>query len=115
MSDYADRLDPQTYADDVVVAVYRDKPGDGISVPEQVFWRFVYVAKGYSLHLLPLLGGSEPVKLSRPMIQTLVDEISFVADRLQDPVVELWAARLLKAAQAALWQRGDVHLTVEGE
>ncbi|MFE9954652.1 hypothetical protein [Micromonospora sp. NPDC005299] len=115
MSDYADRLDPQTYADDLVVAVYRDVPSDGIWVPEQVFWRLVYVAKGYSLHLLPLLGGSDPVQLSRPMIQTFIDEVSFVADRLQDPVVELWAGQLLKAAQAALWQRGDVHLTVEGE
>jgi hypothetical protein len=115
VSDYADRIDPATYVNDPIVAVYRDDPANALCLPERVFWRLSHVAKGYELHLLPLLGGSDPVRLNRPMIQTLIDELCFVADRLDDPVVELWVAQLLKAAQAAVWQPGDTHLTVEGE
>jgi hypothetical protein len=115
VSDYADRLDPETYADDPIVAVYRDDPADSLCVPERVFWRVSHVAKGYELHLLPLLGNSDPVRLNRPMIQTMLDELCFVADRLEDPVVQLWVAELLKTAQNALRRPGDTHLTVEGE
>lgn len=115
MGDYADRLGPRTYADEPAVVIYQDAPDNGLWIPEQVFWRFVHVAKGYELHLLPLLGGPDPVQLTRPMIQTFIDEVAFVADRLHDPVVEHWAGQLIKTAQTALWQRGDTHLTVEGE
>jgi hypothetical protein len=116
MSEYADRLDPDTYTDDPLVSVYRDDPGDGLWVPERVFWRLVHVAKGYSLHLLPLLGDADPIRLSKPMIQTLIDEVHFVLDRLQDPVLELWADQIIEIAQATLRQPGDdVYLTVEGE
>jgi hypothetical protein len=61
VGDYLDRLDVTTYAEDPIVAVYRDDPADGLDVPERVFWRLVHVAKGYSLHLLPLLGDTDPV------------------------------------------------------
>jgi hypothetical protein len=86
---YADRLDPGTYAEDPIVWVGRDTL-DGLSVPERVFWRLAAVAKAYDLHLLPLLGESEPIELAKPMAETLIDEVSFVMDRLNDPVVELW-------------------------
>jgi hypothetical protein len=113
--DYSDRLDPSSYADDVIVALYRESPDDSFDVPEGVFHRLVYVAKAYELHQLPQLGGSEPVTLYGPMIQTLLDELRFVGERLNDPVTDLWVSRLLPVVQAALWSRSEARLTVEGE
>jgi hypothetical protein len=92
-----------------------DDPSESLDVPERVFWRLVYVAKAYALHLLPMLGDSDPVYLNRPMIQTFVDELCFIGDRLNDPVAEYWIGRLLQAAQTALSRRGDALLTAEGE
>jgi hypothetical protein len=59
--DYSDRLDRSSYADDLIVSLYRDGPDDSFDVPERVFRRLVYVAKAYELHQLPQLGGSDPV------------------------------------------------------
>ena len=115
VGNYADRLDPGTYSADPIVVVYPHDVAEGLDVPEGVFWRLVYVAKGYSLHLLPLLGGSDPVRLNRPMIETLVDELSFVGERLNDPVADVWIGRLLQISQATLWRQGEANLTVEGE
>jgi hypothetical protein len=61
-----------------------------------------------------MLGDSDPVYLNRP-IQTFLDELCFIGDRLNDPVAEYWIGRLLQAAQTALSPRGDALLTVEGE
>ena len=115
VNDYGDRLDPATYVDDPIVVVYRAEPAGGLDVPERVFWRLTHVAMAYQLHLLPLLGGSDPVPLNKQMIQMLIDELNFIADRLNDPVAEIWIPRILEAAQSALWQRGDAQLTIEGE
>jgi hypothetical protein len=115
VGDYTDRLDPASYSEDPIVAVYPHDVAESLDVPERVFCRLVYVAKGYSLHLLRLLGDSDPIRLNRPMIQTFVDELRFVGERLNDPVTDLWVDRLLQIAQATLWRRGDVYLTVEAE
>ena len=112
---YADRLDVSRYTNDPIVALYQDTPADSFDVPERVFWRLVYAAKAYELHLLPLLGGVEPVSLSAPMIQTLLSELRFVGERLNDPVTDHWVSRLLPVVQAALWTRGDARLIVEGD
>ena len=49
------------------------------------------------------------------MIQTLLDELRFVGERLNDPVTDHWVDRLLPFVQAALWTHADARLTVEGE
>jgi hypothetical protein len=38
------------------------------------------------------------------MIQTFLDELRFVGERLNDPVTDFWIDRLLQVAQTALWQ-----------
>ncbi|WP_250003845.1 hypothetical protein [Actinoplanes sp. M2I2] len=113
--DYADRLDPSQYDNDLIVALYRKDPADSFDVPERVFRRLVQVAKGYELHLLPMLGDTEPVSLSAPMIQTRLHELRFVGDRLNDPVTDLWISRLLPVVQAVAWEGPSASLTVEGE
>lgn len=45
------------------------------------------VLPAYELHTLPLLGGSDPVTLSRPMCASVVDEMEFLIDRPNDPLV----------------------------
>lgn len=37
-----------------------------------------------AFHTLPLLGGIESVTLNRPRCEALVDEVTFVAERLND-------------------------------
>ena len=49
------------------------------------------------------------------MFQTLLDELRFVGDRLNDPVTDLWISRLLPVVQAVAWGGPSASLTVEGE
>ncbi len=53
---FADRLDPATYREDEVVGVYEDTPGD-----------------------------ADPVHLNQQRCISLLDELVFVAERLDDP------------------------------
>lgn len=113
---FADRLDAATYSDDPVVGVYSEDPGEASSlwVPERLFERLVLLARAYGLHTLPLLGGSEPVHLTGPMIGSLVDELDFVRARVDDPLVTTWARGIADRASRALADP-EQSLTVEGE
>jgi len=113
---FANRLDAATYADDPVVGVYGKDPGEASSlwVPERLFARLVPLARASGLHTLPLLGGSEPVRLSGPMIGSLVDELDFVRARVDDPLVTTWAKQIAVRANRALADP-EPSLTVEGE
>jgi hypothetical protein len=113
---FADRLDAATYEDDPTVGIYRADPDEPSSlwVPERLFARLVLVARAYNLHTLPLLGGSEPVSLNRPMIGSLVDELDFVRQRLDDGLAAAWAVQIAERANRAL-DDSEPLLTVEGE
>jgi len=113
---YADRFNAAAYADDEPVAFFvADDDPDALWVPERLFQRFVYVARAYSLHLLPLLGGHEPVTLQRAQIETLLDEVGFVGALLAtDPLVAAQATRLHGYLRDALTSGPDVAVTVEG-
>lgn len=118
MTAYADRLDTQRYADDPVVAVHGGDPAaeDTVWLPERLFARLTLVARAYELPVLPLLGGPDPVALGRALCESVVEEVEFVADRLDDPLLHRTARLLVDAAVARLrrpaWP-GD--LVVEGE
>lgn len=86
---FADRLDPATYTyDDETVGVFELGPSDADSlwVSARIFRRLTYVARAYELHTLPMLDDPEPVTLNRPRCEAAVDEIAFVAERLDDEV-----------------------------
>lgn len=86
---FADRLDPATYTDDdETVGVFESGPSDGDSLwlSARIFRRLTFVARAYELHALPMLDDAEPVTLNRPRCEAVVDEIAFVADRLDDVV-----------------------------
>lgn len=94
---FADRLDAATYEDDEVVGVFENDPGepDSLWLSERLFHRLTAVAKGYELHTLPMLGGSDPVRLNQQRCQSLLDELAFIAERLDDPL----AAKTAQAIQ----------------
>lgn len=85
---FADRLDAATYEHDEVVGVFEDDPGDAGSLwlSERLFRRLTEVASAYELHTLPMLGGPDPVRLNQQRCQSLLDELAFVAARLDDPL-----------------------------
>lgn len=86
---FADRLDASTYqGDDDVVGVYEFDAADQDSLwlSGRLFRRLTDVAVAYELHTLPLLGGSDPVRLDRVQCQSLLDELAFLAERLNDAV-----------------------------
>jgi hypothetical protein len=86
---FADRLDASTYEDDdETVGVFESSPAeqDSLWLSGRLFHRLTGVAAAYALRTLPMLGGSESVRLDRLRCESLLDELAFVADRLNDPL-----------------------------
>jgi hypothetical protein len=86
---YADRLDASTYEDDDdTVGVFESSPDerDSLWLSGRLFHRLTGVATAYELHTLPMLGGTEAGRLNRARCETLLDELTFVAERLDDPL-----------------------------
>jgi hypothetical protein len=86
---FADRLDASIYEDDdETVGVFESSPAeqDSLWLSGRLVHRLTGVAAAYELHTLPMLGGSEPVRLDRLRCESLLDELAFVADRLNDPL-----------------------------
>ena len=86
---FADRLDAAAYEnDDEVVGVFEQtvEDADALWLSGQLFHRLTTVASAYRLHALPMLGGSEPMRLNRLQRQSLLNELAFVAERLNDPL-----------------------------
>lgn len=84
---FADRLDPATYADDDgVVGVFESDPSDpdALWLWDRLFRRLIHVATAYELHALPLLDSREPVRLNRARCESVLGELEFVAERVND-------------------------------
>lgn len=87
---FADRLDAATYAhDDEIVRVFQRtaEDPDALCLSGKLFHRLTSVASAYRLPILALLGGSDPMTLNSPLCASLLDELAFVAERLNDPLV----------------------------
>jgi hypothetical protein len=103
---FVDRLRTATYEHDVLTGVFADDPDQEVWMPERLFDRLVYVAKGYELHVLSNLQVDDTV-LSRPLIEAFVDEVTFVAERLDDNVLIPWLQRLVDHAGATAFSHRD--------
>lgn len=80
------------------------------------FRRITLVAQAYELHTLSLLGGMSRVALTRPMCASLIDELAFVADRLNDPLAHDTVRALSDFVVARLRVPGwHGTVTVEGD
>jgi len=87
---FADRLDPKTYqADDEVVGIYETDPNehDALWFSGRLFRRLTTIGDAYELHTLPLLDGSTDLRLNQTQCISLVDEVAFVAERINDDVL----------------------------
>lgn len=111
--DYADRFEASNYEDDPVVGVYIDDPASGVWFSERLFLRMVSVGKAYGLHLLPLLGGPEPVRLDSTQLETLAAELELLPEVSRDDLLITTVSRLAGAVEEA--RRTKAALTIEGE
>lgn len=100
-----------------MVGVYEADPDedDALWISERLFGRLAYVASAYELHTLPMLGGTDPVPLNRKRCEGLLDEVAFVAERLNDPLAAEIAQSLTTYLTRRLWNpRWDAVVTFEG-
>jgi hypothetical protein len=115
---FADRLDAKRFADDPIVEMHEHGPADAdaLCISERLFARLAAVATGYELHTLPMLGGADPVTLNRTRCASLLAEVVFVAERLNDPLIHEVAQAvqdyITRRTNNPLWDGG---ITVEGE
>lgn len=86
---YSDRLDPATYEDDNgtvgIFEVSPDEP-DSLWLSDRLFHRLTGVAVAYGLHTLATMRDLNDDRLNRARCETLLDELAFVAERLNDPL-----------------------------
>jgi hypothetical protein len=111
--DYSDRFEASNYDDDPVVGVYLDDPDDGAVFSERLFLRMVSIGKAYELHLLPLLGGPDPVTLNSTQLETLAAELQLVREVSRDGLLLETVSRFEGAVEKA--RRMKAVLTIEGE
>jgi hypothetical protein len=115
---FSDRLSAATYADDPVVGVYESdaSEADALWIGERLFLRVSRIGAAYELHTLSMLGGSEPVCLTQPQCESLLQELEFVGERLNDhlviDVVQAVSDYLASRLRRAGW---DGKVTFEGE
>jgi hypothetical protein len=116
---YADRLDAATYEDDDdTVGIFESSPEepDSLWLSGRLFNRLTGVAAAYDLHTLPMLGGPEAEQLNRPRCESLLDELAFVADRLNDPLAVQTAQAISDYVATRLGRpEWSGSITVEGD
>ena len=108
---YADRLDSANYADDPDVGWFSSDPPAEAWVPERLVDRLRALGRAYELHLLPHLPGPEALSLNAVQVLTLIEEMDFLGERVNDPALTALIADLREVLGAAA--RGD-GLWVEG-
>lgn len=116
---YADRLNPSTYEnDDDTVGIFESDPDapDSLWLSGRLFHRVTGVAVAYELHTLALLAGVDTDRLNRARCESLLDELAFVAVRLNDPL----AVQIAQAVTDYIGQRlrqpmWDGSITFEGD
>jgi hypothetical protein len=114
-SRYADRFAASAYADDEPVGVFVSEDDlDAVWVPERLFFRLKAVAEGYELHLLPLLGGREPMTLNADQMHNLLDELDFLRALLTADQLIAEQVERLSLYLSALLRHPGASVTVEG-
>ncbi len=114
---FADRLAAERYGDDPPVGIFEVDPGepDALWISERLFERLVLVARAYELPVLPRLGGMERVGLVREQAESLLDELEFVAGRLNDDLAVGTAQVIADYVAGRVRARGSgVRVSVEG-
>jgi len=118
MDRYRDRTDSSTYQRDEPVGVgpeAGDSNYDGwIWIPERLFARMQHIARAYELHVLSRLDPYDRNVLGREQTETLVDEIEFISEILQDEALTGELQRFRGVALHVARQPMRISLIVEG-
>ena len=89
---------------------------DALWLSGRLFRRVTGVGAAYELHVLLQLQDADAVRLSRPECQSLVDELQFVAERLDDPLAHRMVQTVAALVSARLRQPGwDENITIDGD
>ena len=86
MSDrFADRLDPAPYAQDEPVGAGTSEDYSGwVYVSDRLFDRMQHLARGYDLHILRGLHPYDRNELDHDRTASLIDELEFLAEVVND-------------------------------
>jgi hypothetical protein len=117
-NDYADRFLSTTYADDQTVCLSvstRDR-GDRQTacLPESLFSRAQAIARAYNLHLLPTIELYGETSLHKDQCPTLVAELSFVSEVVNDDLLAHYLREALQVVRACADCAGPAAVLVEG-
>lgn len=117
VSRFRDRLDADYYQDDPVfgIGLGDSTPGDAdaIWVPERIMERIVALGRAYELHYLPMVVAGEATYLNATQAEGMEEELAFVVDRVDDPLVHEHGRRI--ADFVARGAREGAGVTFEGE
>jgi hypothetical protein len=100
---FTDRLDPATYAaDEPVGAGTSDDYSDWVYVPDRLFDRVQHLARAYDLHVLPSLHPHRRNELNHDRITSLIEELEFLVEVVNDPALVAAIAVIRDAALRVL-------------
>lgn len=124
MDKYRDRFDPKKYEDEEPVAVGYGVPGaqewgqDGEQeialVPSPIFARAQAIASGYDLHLMPLIDIYARTELNRNQSVTLLNELRFVRQIANDPLLAEWLEKMEKNVLRVVQSAKEMVVIIEG-
>lgn len=120
MSDerFADRLRPERYEDDPLVGVFDydySTPAEAW-VPERVWRRLHALGLGYELHYLTLCGGGkEPMVFNPTQAYGLLDELGFVGELVNDPLLVTYLNAVTQVVAAGALGGQNPALRIEGQ
>ena len=106
---FADRVAPETYQDDEPWAVglvgagravdwASMLPDEHTGIPEGIAERLLALGRGYRLHQLSALSGTQQNRLTGQQAASLADEVAFLAGVVDDPALREHVKPLLEFA-----------------
>lgn len=113
---YIDRFDPNQYEDDPPVGVGVQTPSteEWVAwIPDRIWDRILALGRAYRLHILQLLDGEERFELSPPQIDSLLDELQFLAATVQDDLLRSHLEAIRRAAARVVNESLLVGLVIE--
>ena len=113
---FADRFDPDVSSDDppVGVGVLTDSTEEWVAwIPERIWERVLGLARAYRLHILGLFEGEERFELNPPQIESLLDEVQFLAAIVGDDLLRNHLEAVRSAAARVIGDPVLVGLVIE--
>ena len=118
MVDYSDRFLGNTYASDEPVrfTVTLSGRADRVSVdvPESLFVRAQTIGSAYGLDLLPTIDVYADTLLDKLQCVTLLAEVRFVAEAVNDALLDAYLTNISRAIEACVNCSGFAETLIEG-